>query len=303
MIPATYGPIVALLVLRTLIRVLVRRKYSSPSAQESPEEVNGMPMNFKISKMIFPFLEYDPDVPKSWNALWISTPLLLVGIATLLTWTYSKRFTLAPRGGAVSESQAALRSNLERLVPPPALPPSTFISAERPELETADREWSHLDPDFMEIVLKLRANMARRGYHLALLEGYRSPERQDMLAGKGPLVTNAKAYQSKHQFRMAADLAPIKNGVLVISETDPWASAAYRALGEEAAALGLIWGGNWSTHDLGHVESSRSIESCHQEVSPQEASPPEPEQTQEAGPSDHVPSSEYLSTFTRDQTN
>lgn len=31
--------------------------------------------------------------------------------------------------------------NPERLVPPPALPPSLFMGSERPALETADRDW------------------------------------------------------------------------------------------------------------------------------------------------------------------
>ena len=68
---------------------------------------------------------------------------------------------------------------------------------------------------------------------MVLLEGYRSPERQDSLAGQATLVTKAKGGQSKHQYGLAVDLAPIRAGKVVISERDPWAMQAYTALGRK----------------------------------------------------------------------
>ena len=144
--------------------------------------------------------------------------------------------------------------NPERLVPPPALPPSMFVGSERPALETADRDWSKLSPAFTQPVLRVLARLQERGFPFALLEGYRSPERQEMLADMGNQVTNARAFQSKHQFGLAVDLAPIREGRLVISERDPWAMEAYTALGEEAEKAGLVWGGVWSFKDYGHIE-------------------------------------------------
>lgn len=142
----------------------------------------------------------------------------------------------------------------EQLVPPPPLPPSVFVGTERPELESADRDWSKLDPLFAQRVLQLLARVEARGYTFTLLEGYRSPERQDRLANLGSQVTAARAMQSRHQFGLAADLAPLRDGRLVISERDGWAWAAYQALGQEAEALGLTWGGRWALRDYGHVE-------------------------------------------------
>jgi len=150
--------------------------------------------------------------------------------------------------------QAAL--NPERLVPPPALPPSMFVGSERPALETADRDWTKLSADFTQPVLRILGRLQERGYTFALLEGYRSPERQEMLADIGGHVTNARAFQSKHQFGLAVDLAPVRDGRLVISELDPWAMQAYVALGEEIEKAGLVWGGRWSFKDYGHVEMS-----------------------------------------------
>ena len=75
----------------------------------------------------------------------------------------------------------------------------------------------------------------------------------------GSHVTSARAFQSKHQFGMAVDLAPLRDGRLIISERDPWAMEAYLALGEEAEKAGLIWGGRWWFKDYGHVEIAESI--------------------------------------------
>jgi peptidoglycan L-alanyl-D-glutamate endopeptidase CwlK len=93
---------------------------------------------------------------------------------------------------------------------------------------------------------------------MVLLEGYRSPERQQMLANLGTHVTNAKAFQSYHQFGLAADSAFYRDGKLIISERDAWAMEGYRLYGEYAESVGLVWGGRWQMRDLGHVELRRT---------------------------------------------
>lgn len=151
----------------------------------------------------------------------------------------------------------------ERLVPPPPLPPSLFVGTERPGLESADRDWTKLESTFAQQLLRLLARLEARGYPFVLLEGYRSPARQEWLAALGPAVTRARAMQSRHQFGLAADLAPLRDGRLVLSERDPWAWQAYQALGEEAEALGLIWGGRWSLRDYSHVEAATRAVTLH----------------------------------------
>lgn len=147
----------------------------------------------------------------------------------------------------------------EQLVPPPALPPEVFLTREvemvRPDLGSADRKWASLDGDFRQRLLVVFKIMKERyGYDMALIEGYRSPERQAMLAAKGSSVTNAGAWQSYHQYGLAADCAFYRDGKLVISEKDPWAMRGYQLYGEVAKAAGLVWGGSWKMMDLGHVE-------------------------------------------------
>lgn len=188
-------------------------------------------------------------------------PVLVVALMITGVLALSGRISLDPLQAWNFQQSEHIQSalNPEKLVVPPALPPSMFINVERPDLETADRDWQRLNPAFTQTVLLVFARMEARGYPLALLEGYRSPERQDKLAASGTRVTNARAYQSKHQYGLAADVAPVKDGRLRISERDPWAMEAYRALGEEAERAGLIWGGRWSLKDYGHIEVAAPI--------------------------------------------
>lgn len=160
------------------------------------------------------------------------------------------------------EGTTALISSLlkgEQLVPPPALPPAVFLTREvemvRPDLGLASRNWARLNDDFRQRLLVVFKIMKERyGYDMALIEGYRSPERQNELAAQGSNVTNAGAYQSYHQYGLAADCAFYRDGKLVISEKDPWAMRGYQLYGQVAEAAGLVWGGGWKMMDLGHAE-------------------------------------------------
>ncbi|KQX02047.1 peptidase M15 [Massilia sp. Root418] len=147
----------------------------------------------------------------------------------------------------------------EQLVPPPALPPLAFTTAEvqlaRPMIASASRDWAMLDKAYAQrLLMAFRIMKERHGYEMALLEGYRSPERQNTLAALGPGVTNAAAFQSWHQYGLAADCAFVRDGKLVISEQDPWAMRGYELYGEVAESLGMTWGGRWKMRDFGHTE-------------------------------------------------
>lgn len=189
--------------------------------------------------------------------------VLIVGCAVGSVFSVSELIAPPALTAQEMERQAHIQATLnpERLVPPPPLPPALFISAERPALETADRDWEKLNPRFTQSVLLVIARLRERGYSFVLLEGYRSPERQEKLADLGNQVTNARAFQSKHQYGFAADLAPMRDNRLMISERDPWAMQAYTALGEEAEKAGLTWGGRWWFKDYGHIEVPEAVAS------------------------------------------
>ena len=151
----------------------------------------------------------------------------------------------------------------EQLVPPAPLPPEVFttpeIQAERPMINSASRDWMLLESNFRQLLLRAYKIMEQEhGYTMVLIEGYRTPERQNILAALGPHVTRARAFQSYHQHGRAADSGFMRNGKIVISEKDPWAMKGYQQFGEVAESVGLTWGGRWKLMDLGHVELRRS---------------------------------------------
>lgn len=162
----------------------------------------------------------------------------------------------------MTERQIAILLEGEQLVPPPPLPPAVFTTREveqvRPDIVHASRNWRLLDAEFTQrllVVFKLMEE--RHGYRMALIEGYRSPERQARLFEQGSHVTQARANMSYHQHGLAADLAFFRDGKVVISERDPWAMRGYQLYGEIAEQVGLTWGGRWKMRDLGHVELRR----------------------------------------------
>jgi len=200
----------------------------------------------------------DPSAAQVRRMAWPLAALLLAALVVSLVLVFSEHI-LPPAMtgedlGPTGEVAAILGEEVR--VPPQPLPPSVFTGTGCFDLEHADRDWNNLDTGFRNTVLELFSRMESRGYPMALLEGFRGAERQEVLARKGPGVTRARGGQSLHQFGLAADMSPLRDGRLVISERDPWASAAYRALGEEAEALGLAWGGKWAMRDLGHVEQA-----------------------------------------------
>ena len=118
-----------------------------------------------------------------------------------------------------------------------------------------DRKWDKMHPSYKQrLLMVFKIMKERHGYEMVLLEGYRSPERQTRLSGNAA-TTLAKAYQSYHQFGLAADVAFKRDGKVVISERDPWAWKGYQLYGVVAESVGLTWGGRWTRiHDYGHTE-------------------------------------------------
>jgi peptidoglycan L-alanyl-D-glutamate endopeptidase CwlK len=189
----------------------------------------------------------------------------LVAVPTLLALFLSHPGMLPgyqPDVVAPDQQIAALLQG-EQLAPPVALPPLAFTTLEveqvRPMLVDASRNWTQLNADFAQrLLLAFKIMKEKHGYEMALLEGYRSPARQNLLASMGSQVSNARAFQSWHQYGLAADCAFWRDGKLVISEKDPWAMRGYRLYGEIAESLGLTWGGRWTMMDFGHTELRKS---------------------------------------------
>lgn len=140
---------------------------------------------------------------------------------------------------------------------PTTMPPSqdNFEVWQQRDHSVVDRKWDKMNPRYKQrLLMVFKIMKERHNYDLVLLEGYRSPSRQNMLSGNKN-TTLAKAYQSYHQFGLAADVAFKREGKIVISERDPWAMRGYQLYGEVAESVGLTWGGRWkSIQDYGHTE-------------------------------------------------
>jgi peptidoglycan L-alanyl-D-glutamate endopeptidase CwlK len=199
--------------------------------------------------------------------------LCLTALPPLLVWSVAEKNNILDGfdDSQMRESNDQIITLLsgEKLVPPPALPPEIFSTQDvllvRPALVDASRDWILFDDSFSQhLLIVFKIMREQYGYEMALLEGYRSPERQNALANLGSSVTNAKAYQSYHQFGLAADCAFKRNGKLVVSEKDPWAMRGYQLYGEVAKSVGLTWGGDWTMMDFGHVELRKPSTVKHQ---------------------------------------
>lgn len=164
--------------------------------------------------------------------------------------------------GSFGQRQITSLLEGEHLAPPPALPPQTFFTREveliRPDIAYASRDWALLDQDFVQrLLVAFKLMKERHGYQMVLIEGYRSPQRQEELLAQGAHVTRAGAHMSYHQYGLAADVAFLVNGRVVISERDPQIMRGYELYGEIAEQVGLTWGGRWTMQDYGHVELRR----------------------------------------------
>lgn len=186
---------------------------------------------------------------------------VLLTVPPLLAWLVSGDSMLGRFADDSPADNLQARALLqgEQLAPPQPLPPLVFATAEvvqqRPLLDSANRNWQLLDQSYAQrLLLVFRIMKEQHGYDMAILEGYRSPERQNLLAASGSGVTNARAFQSYHQYGLAADCAFVRDGRLLISEKDAWAMRGYRLYGEVAESLGLRWGGRWTLMDFGHTE-------------------------------------------------
>ena len=219
-------------------------RYAGSVRGEIPRDITGSIMRFVRRHRI---------------ACAIGVPAILIPSLLAVVLSSPAMLPVYDGGSVTPDAQVAALLQGEQLVPPVALPPMAFTTAEvelvRPMLVNASRNWGLLHPDFKQrLLLAFKIMKEQHGYEMALLEGYRSPARQDELAKAGSHVTNARAFQSWHQYGLAADCAFWRNGKLVISEKDPWAMRGYQLYGEVAESLGLTWGGRWKMMDFGHTE-------------------------------------------------
>lgn len=88
------------------------------------------------------------------------------------------------------------------------------------------------------------------GIDLLITQTYRCPADQDALFAQGRtapghIVTRARAGQSIHQYRLAYDVVPLRNGKPVWGTIYDEDKALWKQVGELGKAQGLSWAGDW----------------------------------------------------------
>jgi len=123
---------------------------------------------------------------------------------------------------------------------------------------TDQERLAQLQPNFAALIVKLIDAVKARGHDLMITQGLRTFDEQNALYAKGrtkpgPKVTYAKGGESYHNYGIAVDFA-LKE--MVNGSHFPEPHAVWGIIGEEAAKLGLTWGGNFhSLKDKPHVEA------------------------------------------------
>lgn len=139
------------------------------------------------------------------------------------------------------------------------------------------RSLKELEPETAARVGEWLRLCGAKGVPVLIIESYRSPERQDELYARGrtdagKIVTNARAWQSFHQYRLAIDAVPYEaliEGGTVSSKLDwspfrpggeqafrqslehsgggdvSWLDQRWGVMVAAAAEVGLAWAGRW----------------------------------------------------------
>ena len=125
---------------------------------------------------------------------------------------------------------------------------------------------SAVHPELKRRVEILLRQLAAQGLTVEVVQGFRTPEEQDALYNQGRTksgkkVTNAKRWQSNHNYGLAVDLCPFVEG------RPNWDApfSVWQQIGRTAEGLGLEWGGRWAKlRDLPHVQMpGLSVAQCY----------------------------------------
>lgn len=110
-------------------------------------------------------------------------------------------------------------------------------------------------PELAKRVVATIEALAAKGIEVRVVQGLRTYAEQDALYAQGRTkpgnkVTNARGGYSNHNFGLAADICPFKDG-----KPDWNDNAGFNAIGAEAKRQALEWGGDWKKFvDKPHVQ-------------------------------------------------
>lgn len=117
------------------------------------------------------------------------------------------------------------------------------------------RDINELDPRVAAKCLALQDACKDAGIDLLITSTYRDNASQDAIYAQGrttpgKIVTNAKAGQSWHNYRLAFDMVPVVNGKAMWNDAATW-----ERIGRLAESVGLEWAGRWTKFkELAHCQ-------------------------------------------------
>lgn len=148
--------------------------------------------------------------------------------------------------------------------PEPHVGVSLFEETQSSTQNVGTEHISNLDYNIQPLANKFIELASMHGIPVAITSGYRSNTDQERLyqqgrTTKGPVVTNAKPGQSKHNYGVAFDVAPLdEQGNIYWAKDRP---EVWEKLGQIGESLGLKWGGRFkSIKDRPHFELPVSVE-------------------------------------------
>ena len=117
------------------------------------------------------------------------------------------------------------------------------------------RKIEDLHPKVADLCKQFIEKCADDNIDVLITSTYRDNESQNTLYAQGRTtpgkkVTNAKAGQSYHNYKIAFDFCPVVGGKAQWNDT-----ATFNKCGKIAESLGLEWAGNWKTFkELAHCQ-------------------------------------------------
>ena len=115
-----------------------------------------------------------------------------------------------------------------------------------------------LYPRFLDRIRAMLEACSDNGFDYWAISGLRSAREQDDLYAQGRtrpgvIVTNARGFQSAHNFGLAVDFARDRDTKRTGLQPG-WEAPDYEELGRQARAHGLVWGGDFAMKDRPHVQ-------------------------------------------------
>lgn len=126
------------------------------------------------------------------------------------------------------------------------------------------RKIEDLNPHVQALAQKFIDACHKRGIDLLVTSTYRDKESQAALYARGrtapgKIVTNAKAGMSFHNYKVAFDVVPLRNGKPVWS-TSGNDLIIWETVGHIGKSVGLEWAGDWKSFpEFAHFQATGGL--------------------------------------------